>query len=103
MPATITPERQRTEHRTPEQHPRAEADYGADDFLSSEALEEPDLYNAAPSEGFIGAAGYYERFLGLPPAVVVAVLWLAGMALLSSCVVLLYGLGTSPGRGGAGA
>ena len=69
MPATISPERQRTEHRTPEQHPRAEADYSADDLLSSEALEEPYLYNAAPSEGFIGAAGYYERFLGLPPAV----------------------------------
>ncbi len=103
MPATISPERQRTEHRTPEQHPRAEADYGADDFLSSEALEEPYLYNAAPSEGFIGAAGYYERFLGLPPAVVVAVLWLAGMALLSSCVLLLWVLGTSLARVVAGA
>ena len=103
MPATISPERQRTEHRTPEQHPRAEADYGADDFLSSEALEKPYLYNAAPSEGFIGAAGYYERFLELPPAVVVAVLWLAGMALLSSSVLLLYVLGTSLARVVAGA
>jgi hypothetical protein len=106
MPATISPEPQRTQHRTPEQHPRAEADYSADDFLSSEALEERYLHNAAPSEGFIGAAGYYARFLELPAAVVVAVLWLAGMALLallSSCVVLLYVLGTSLARVVAGA
>jgi hypothetical protein len=103
MPATISPERQRTEHRTPEQHPRAEADYSADDFLSSEALEEPYLYDAAPSEGFIGAAGYYARFLELPAAVVMAVLWLAGMALLSSCVLMLYVLGTSLARVVAGA
>jgi hypothetical protein len=102
MPTTISPEQQRTEHRTPEQHPWAEADYSDDDFLSREALEERYLHNASPSDGFIGAAAY-ERFLEMPVAVVLAVLWLAGMALLSSCVLMLYVLGTSLARVVAGA
>ena len=37
----------------------------------------------------------YERFLQQPVAVVLAVLWLAGMALLSSVVLILYVLETS--------
>ena len=32
----------------------------------------------------------YGRFLELPPAVVLSVLWLAGLALLGSCVLALY-------------
>jgi hypothetical protein len=32
----------------------------------------------------------YERFLELPVAVVLAVLWLGGMVLLGSCVLTLY-------------
>src|SRR4028119_2229855 len=32
----------------------------------------------------------YERFLGLPPAVVFAVLWMAGVALLGSIALVLY-------------
>jgi ABC-type sugar transport system permease subunit len=94
MPTTSSPEQQSTEHRTPEQHPWPEADYSDNVFLSREALEERYLHNASPSDGFIGAAAY-ERLLTMSPAVVLAVLWLAGMALYSSCVLLLYVLGTS--------
>ena len=32
----------------------------------------------------------YERFLGLPPAFVLAVMWVAGVALLGSIALLLY-------------
>ena len=35
----------------------------------------------------------YERFLRMPVAVVVVVVWLIGLALLSSCVLTLYTLG----------
>jgi hypothetical protein len=41
---------------------------------------------------FLGV--YYERFLNLPVGVVLTVLWLVGMALLSSCALALYELGT---------
>lgn len=44
------------------------------------------------SEGFLGVN--YERFLQMPVAVVLMVLWLGGMALLSSWVLMLYTLGT---------
>jgi hypothetical protein len=43
------------------------------------------------SGGFIGVG--YERFWQMPVAVVLMVLWLGGMALLSSCVLMLYTLG----------
>jgi len=39
--------------------------------------------------------GAYERFLEMPVPVVLAVLWVAGVALLGSCVLMLYLLGTS--------
>ena len=32
----------------------------------------------------------YGQFLEMPPAVVLSVLWLAGLALLGSCVLALY-------------
>ena len=32
----------------------------------------------------------YRRFLKLPPAVVLSVLWLAGLVLLGSCVLMFY-------------
>jgi hypothetical protein len=35
----------------------------------------------------------YERFLGLPPAFVLAVLWMAGVALLGSIALVLYSTG----------
>ena len=36
----------------------------------------------------------YERFLDLPVPVVLAVLWVAGVALELACVVTLYGVGS---------
>jgi hypothetical protein len=44
------------------------------------------------SGGFIGVG--YERFLRMPVALVLAILWLGGMALLSPCVLTLFALGT---------
>jgi hypothetical protein len=75
------------EQRTQEQHPQAEADYG-EEFSAREALDERYLHYAPPSGGFLWGA--YERFLQMPVPVVLVVLWLAGMALLSSCVLMLY-------------
>ena len=37
----------------------------------------------------------YERFLALPVAGVLAVMWLAGAALLGSCALTLYVIGSS--------
>jgi hypothetical protein len=37
----------------------------------------------------------YKRFLEMPVPAVLAVLWVAGAALLGSCVLMLYLLGTS--------
>ena len=34
----------------------------------------------------------YERFLGMPVAIVLSVMWLGGLALLGSCVLMLYAL-----------
>src|SRR5215213_8749260 len=44
------------------------------------------------SGGFIDVG--YERFLRMPVALVLAILWLGGMALLSPCVLTLFALGT---------
>jgi ABC-type multidrug transport system permease subunit len=44
------------------------------------------------SGGFFGVC--YERFLQMPVAVVLTVLWLGGMALWGSCALMLYTLGT---------
>ena len=41
---------------------------------------------------FLGSA--YERFLGMPVPMVLTVLWVGGMALLGSCVLMLYALAT---------
>ena len=53
------------------------------------------------SDGFLGVS--YERFLQMPVAVVLTALWLGGMALLSSCVLMLYTLGTLLASASAGA
>ena len=44
------------------------------------------------SGGSLGIA--YERFLGMPVPVVLSVMWLGGLALLGSCVLMLYALAT---------
>ena len=47
---------------------------------------------AQRSGGFIGVS--YGRFMRMPVAVVLTVMWLGGMALFSACVLLLFALGT---------
>ncbi len=47
---------------------------------------------AQTSGGSLGIA--YERFLGMPVPVVLSVMWLGGLALLGSCVLMLYALAT---------
>ncbi len=49
--------------------------------------------HAEQAEGPVVSA--YERFLELPVAGVLAVMWLAGAALLGSCALTLYLLGSS--------
>ena len=45
--------------------------------------------DAAPlSAGIVGRA--YERFLEMPVALVLVVSWLAGVALMSSCALVVY-------------
>ena len=44
------------------------------------------------SGGLLGTI--YERFLGMPVPVVLSVLWLGGLALLGSCLLILYVLAT---------
>lgn len=38
---------------------------------------------------------YEKRFLGLPSQIVLAAMWVAGMALVSSCALTLYFIGSS--------
>ena len=49
--------------------------------------------DSLPAGGFLSVA--YERFLQIPVPVVLMVLWFAGVALLISCLLTLYVLGTS--------
>ncbi len=88
MQQTISLEKQRTR----EQHTQAEKDYGGN-FPGREVLEERYLHYGPRSGGFFSVA--YQQFLQMPVPVVLTVLWFAGMALLSSCVLTLYMLGTS--------
>jgi hypothetical protein len=50
------------------------------------------LQISAPSWGL--AARAYERFLGMPVWVVLGVVWVGGAALLSSCALALYVVGS---------
>ena len=88
MQQTGSPE----QHKARGQHLQVEADYG-EQFPATEPLDQRYLHYASPSEGFVIVA--YEQFLERPVGVVLAVLWLAGMALLSLCVLMLYLLVTS--------
>ena len=53
-------------------------------------------------EGKEGVASAYEGFLELPPVVVLMVMWVAGVALLSSCALALYMAGSVVVRSLAG-
>jgi hypothetical protein len=47
---------------------------------------------STPTQGPMARA--YERFLEMPVGVVLALLWLAGAALLGSCALVLYAVGS---------
>ena len=47
----------------------------------------------APARLPLSIGQAYERFLGLPPAFVLAVTWVAGVALLGSIALVLYSTG----------
>ena len=89
MHQTVYPER-----RTRERHQRPETTHSVDAFQPREASGE---YRAArrvpPPGGPIDAA--HERFLGLPVAAILGTLWLLGLALVGTVVLMLYVLGTS--------
>jgi hypothetical protein len=89
MPQTISPQQQRTR----EEYLQAEADTSSEDSPARGASEERYQHHASPSGGIIGVV--CERFLQMPVAVVLAVLWVAGMALVSACVLRLYMFWTS--------
>jgi hypothetical protein len=79
--------------RTPEEdHPQSAAAH-SDEVLGQEALEDRYLSDARPSGGFVGVA--FERLVGEPAAVVVALLWVVVLAWMSLLVLTLYMFGTS--------
>jgi hypothetical protein len=88
MQQTISREKQKAQ----EQQPAKTAPSGGD-FSARGVSEESHFQRVNQvSGGFIDAT--YGRFLELPVPVVLGVLWLAGMALLSWCVLMLYVLGS---------
>ena len=74
MTQTVYPER-----KTRERPRRAKAAHSVDAFP---------LRQAPPLGGRVDGA--YERFLEMPVPVVLASLWLGGVAMLGTCVLTLY-------------
>ena len=74
MNQTVYPER-----GTRERHPSAEAAHSFDAFRPRKA---------PPLGGRVDGA--YERFLEMPVPLVLASLWLGGIAMLGTCVLALY-------------
>ncbi len=88
MQQIISREEQKVGDRQP-----AQIEFGQGDPSVREVSKESHSYRGAQvSGGFLGVT--YERFWQMPIPVVLTVLWLIGMALLSSCVLTLYTLGT---------
>jgi hypothetical protein len=88
MHQTVYPKR-----RTRERYPRAESAHSVHAFPPREASGKRRAHHAAPLAGG-PVDGVYDRFMRLPCWVVLAALWLLGMALLGSGVLVLYVLGT---------
>ena len=61
----------------------------------------PNRTTRKASGRFVGVC--YGRFMRMPAAMVLPVLWLSGTALLGSCAWVLYALGTLLASAGAGA
>jgi hypothetical protein len=81
------------EERTVQDQRPARTGPGGGEFSAWGISKENHSHRVAhASGGLLGAT--HERFLQMPVAVVLTVLWVVGMALLSSGVLTLYALGT---------
>ena len=89
MQQTISREEQKVQERQPTTKTQPSADGVYAGGMSDRSRFHP---VAETSGGFLGIA--YERFLGMPVPVVLSVMWLGGLALLGSCVLMLYALAT---------
>jgi hypothetical protein len=89
MPTTISREEQKVRDRQPTAKTEPSAGGVHAGGMSDRSRFHP---VAETSGGFLGIA--YERFLGMPVPLVLSVLWLGGLALLGSCVLMLYALAT---------
>jgi hypothetical protein len=88
MQQTISREEQKVQEQQP-----VETEPSGDDFSARWVSQDSHFQRVDQvSGGFIDAT--YGRFLELPVAVVLTAMWLAGVALLSSCVLMLYILGS---------
>lgn len=84
------------EQGTQERRRGGEAAHGVGACSGREASAERSPFratHATRSDGLLGAA--YDRFVRLPAPVVLAALWVLGMALLGSGVLMLYAIGGS--------
>jgi len=89
MQQTISQEGQKVQHS----QPTTESKPSAGEGYAGRMSERSDFHFVAEASG--GLLGItYERFLGLPVPVVLTVLWLGGVAMLGSCLLMLYVLAT---------
>ncbi len=66
-----------------------------DDRAATAVVKETHVVSPMPSTPYPGPmARAYERFLEMPVGVVLALLWLAGVALLGSCGLVPYAVGS---------
>jgi len=89
MQQTISREEQKVQDR----QPTTKTEPSAGDVYAGGMSKRSHFHPVAEASG--GLLGIiYEGFLGMPVPVVLTVLWLGGMALLGSCVLILYALAT---------
>ena len=88
MQPTISREKRRIRDRQP-----AKTEPGTGDVPAVGMSEKNHFRPAAETSGGL-LANTYEGFLRMPVPVVLTALWLGGMALLGSCVLMIYALGT---------
>ena len=89
MQQTISREEQKVQERQPTTKTRPSAGSVYAGRMSDRSRSHS---VAETSGGSLGNA--YERVLGMPVPVVLSVMWLGGLALLGSCVLMLYALAT---------
>ena len=89
MQQTISREEQKVQERQPTTKTQTSAGGVYAGGMSDRSRSYP---VAETSGGFLGIT--FERFLGMPVPLVLSVLWLGGLVLLGSCVLMLYALAT---------